>query len=113
MRLDGFGWRRRRPGWRGGWGWRGKPAPPQQAVPPGAMTLAVAPPGSRVVVKGIAAGWQASWRLAGLGIAPGVVLEVVSNDLAYPWTPIVVRVGGVEVAIGRGIASRILVEPVK
>ena len=48
-----------------------------------------------------------------MGIAPGVVLEVVSNDLAYPWTPIVVRVGGVEVAIGRGIASRILVEPLK
>ncbi len=100
------------PGW--GWGWRGGPAGPVAwQVPAGAMTLAVAPPGSRVVVRSILAGWGATSRLAGLGIAPGVELEVVSNDLAYPWTPVIVRVGGVEVAIGRGVASRIIVEPVQ
>lgn len=66
-----------------------------------------------MVVRSILAGWGATSRLAGLGIAPGVELEVVSNDLAYPWTPVIVRVGGVEVAIGRGVASRIIVEPVQ
>jgi len=105
--------------WRGrgrGWGWQGWGAPPAQAgvwpAQQAGTTLASVPPGSRVVVKSILAGWGATSRLAGLGIAPGVELEVVSNDIAYPWTPVVVRVSGVEVAIGRGIASRIIVEPV-
>jgi len=93
-------WRRR--GWSVGTGGAGVGSNP---------TLAVMPPGSRVRVKAILAGWNASWRLASIGIAPGTVVEVVSNDIAYPWSPIVVRIGGVEVAIGRGIASRIIVEP--
>jgi ferrous iron transport protein A len=108
------------PKWfRGGgrWGWRGPGFPggaqAWPSPPVGGSTLASTPPGSRVVVKSILAGWGATSRLAGLGIAPGVVVEVVSNDMIYPWTPVIIRIRGVEVAIGRGIASRIIVEPVK
>ena len=42
-----------------------------------------------------------------MGITPGAVLEVVDNTRG----PIIVRVRGVTIALGRGMASRILVEP--
>lgn len=93
------------------WRWRGTPWERRGPLPGGALTLAATPPGLRVVVRDILAGRQATWRLAGLGIVPGVIVEVVHNDPAYPWSPIIVRVGGVEVAVGRGIASRVIVEP--
>jgi ferrous iron transport protein A len=95
------------------WRWRGTTWGSGGSSPSGVMTLATAPPGAKVVVRDILAGRHATWRLASLGIVPGVVVEVVHNDLTYPWTPIVVRVGGIEVAIGRGIASRVIVEPIR
>ncbi|MCE4619499.1 MAG: ferrous iron transport protein A [Desulfurococcales archaeon] len=109
-------WRR---GWgagRGsGWGWKNWGPGPAIQVPaqlePGTMSLSVAPPGSRVIVKAIVAGMGAYNRILSLGIAPGTELEVVENNMYYPWSPVIVRVRGVEVAIGRGLADKILVVP--
>ncbi len=102
------GWGGRGPGW--GWGWRG-PVPVQVPVQlePGSMSLSIAPPGSRVVVRAIIAGMGAYQRILSLGIAPGTELEVVENNMYYPWSPVIVRVRGMEVAIGRGLADKIIV----
>ncbi len=68
------------------------------------------PAGRRVRVKYILGGWNAASRLASMGIVKGAEVEVVKNDVNYPWTPIIVRVNGVEIALGRGIASKVVVE---
>jgi len=72
------------------------------------FTLAEAPEGSRVVVVGLAVGgWGIRRRLLEMGISPGSVLEVVSNFRG----PVVVRVRGVVMALGRGMAAKVLVRP--
>ena len=68
------------------------------------------PAGRKVRVKYILGGWNAASRLASMGIVKGAEVEVVKNDINYPWTPIIVRVNGVEIALGRGIASKVMVE---
>jgi len=68
------------------------------------------PAGRKVRVKYILGGWSANSRLASMGIVQSAEIEVLKNDLNYPWTPIIVKVNGVEIAIGRGIASRVIVE---
>ncbi len=68
------------------------------------------PAGRKVRVKYILGGWNAASRLASMGIVKGAEIEVVKNDVNYPWTPIIVRVNGVEIALGRGIASKVMVE---
>lgn len=61
--------------------------------------------GTVVVVDIESKGWAR--RLYHMGILPGVELEVVYNRGKGP---VIVRCHGVEVAIGRGIARRILVK---
>lgn len=100
----------------GGWGrgfWPHRPT--QQGgelleVAPGAFPLSIARPGEKVVVKVLLAGHGAYYRAMSLGITPGTTIEVVENILQYPWSPIIVRVRGVNVALGRGLASKIIVE---
>ncbi len=114
-RWRGWGW-----GWRRGkgWGWgRGifGPVSPQvmpTTVPPGTIPLERVPPGTKVKVVAILTGLGASSRAYQMGIAPGTILEVVENNLTYPWTPLIVSVHGIQVAIGRGLASRIFVEQI-
>ena len=65
------------------------------------------PPGARGEIVDVA--WRGHGflhRLYQMGLTPGTVVEVVAN---YGRGPLIVRVRGVETAIGRGIASRILV----
>ncbi|MEB3806962.1 MAG: ferrous iron transport protein A [Desulfurococcales archaeon] len=106
----GRGRGRGRMGWGPGWG----PLPPQVLQPPelepGLMPLSLAPQGARVVVRAIVAGQGAYYRILSLGIAPGTELEVVENLMTYPWSPVIVRVRGVEVALGRGMADKVLVK---
>ncbi len=75
-----------------------------------ASTLAAAAPMSRVRIVSLPLDRRVSARLLSLGITPGRVLVVVDNRPEYPWSPVIVEVGGVEVAIGRGLAARINVE---
>lgn len=63
--------------------------------------------GLRVIVKEIHQPGDISGRLYNIGILPGVELEVIVNN---GHGPIVVRVKGDEVALGRGLAKKILVE---
>ncbi len=62
----------------------------------------------KVRIKGIVGGRGFVRRLADMGLIPGKVVEVVSKG-----PPIVVRVMDSEIAIGRGIAKKILVEVLK
>ncbi|MEM0022901.1 MAG: FeoA family protein [Archaeoglobaceae archaeon] len=59
----------------------------------------------KVKIMGIVGGKGFVRRLADMGLMPGKVVEVVSKG-----PPIVVRVMDSEIAIGRGIARKILVE---
>jgi ferrous iron transport protein A len=117
MAFNFWGWRQggRGKGWGRG-GWRGGPYPapymPPTQIPEGAIPLERVPAGTTVKVVAILAGVGASNRIYQMGIAPGSILEVVDNNLAYPWTPILVKVHGMVVALGRGLASRIFVVPI-
>ena len=72
-------------------------------------TLERMPSGSRGRVVEIIGrgGWI--YRLYQMGLTPGVIVDVVMN---IGRGPIIIRVMGVEIALGRGIARRIIVEPV-
>jgi len=73
------------------------------------LTLDLAKPGSKVRIVNIdGRGWVQ--RLYQMGLLPGSVAEVVAN---YGVGPVVLRVMGSEVALGRGIARRIIVEEVR
>lgn len=72
------------------------------------VPLTEVPEGSRVVVVGIACcGAGMRRRLLEMGFAPGSEVEVVRNSRG----PVVVKVRGVTVALGRGLAARVLVKP--
>lgn len=44
-------------------------------------------------------------RLADLGLAPGQIVEVLSNG-----PPVVVRIKDTKIAIGKGVARKVIVE---
>ena len=73
------------------------------------MTLDQAREGQVVVVKDLLGGFGFRRRLLSLGIYPGERLRVVKSG--FFGGPILVEVRGTEVAIGRGAASRVVVEP--
>ena len=62
----------------------------------------------RVRVLEIQGGWGVRRRLGQLGIHPGDVITVVRYGAFQG--PILIQVHGSQVALGRGIASRILVK---
>ena len=74
------------------------------------MTLDKAKSGKLCVVRGIMGGSALRQRLAALGIHPGDIMQIVREALFHG--PVLVRVNDVELAIGRGIASRIEVDEV-
>jgi ferrous iron transport protein A len=65
-------------------------------------------PGQRGVVVAIQAGLGATRRLDAMGIRPGVVLKKVSGQLFGG--PVVVQAGNLRIAIGLGMARKVLVE---
>jgi len=64
--------------------------------------------GDKATVKEIDGGHKAQVQLKNLGFYPGV--EVSLKKKSSIGGPLMVSVGGSNVAIGRGIASKILVE---
>lgn len=68
------------------------------------MTLRDAPPGAKVKVVGIHDGRRVIMRLMQMGIYPGTIIEVIDNKGS-----IMIRVRGSIVALGKGLASKILV----
>jgi len=74
---------------------------------PRRITLDELPRGVRARVVGLEAGTRALRRLAEMGLTPGTLVEVVMDYGG----PILVRVRGTIIAIGRGMARKVIVEP--
>jgi len=72
------------------------------------MTLSTVDQGNRVVVRHIQPSRMLTARLAAMGITEGSLVTVVSNKRHGP---ILLDVEGTRIAIGRGIAEKIVVEP--
>lgn len=66
-------------------------------------------PGMKGVVRDIVGGRGVVRKLMELGMVPGTLVEVIYNHVRGP---VIVRVRGMEMAVGRGAASKILVDEV-
>ncbi|MBN2153545.1 MAG: ferrous iron transport protein A [Candidatus Lokiarchaeota archaeon] len=71
------------------------------------LYLSDAANGKRLRICRVDAGMQAKRRLANLGLVPGVVVR--KKQAAPMHGPVVIEVRGSILAIGRGIASKIVV----
>ncbi|WP_457742275.1 FeoA family protein [Thermococcus sp.] len=63
-------------------------------------------PGERGIVVDLRGGPNFRSRLYAMGLAPGAVVHVIS---IYPRGPVIIQVGGTRLALGRGMAARVLV----
>jgi Fe2+ transport system protein FeoA len=88
--------------------------------------LSAVPPGHEVVIESLQPGgrhgrgahpWRGGGRagtggerLAALGFIAGTRLQVETN---YGYGPVIVRIRGARVAVGRGQAARVLVRPMR
>ncbi len=71
-----------------------------------ALPLTLVSPGEKVRVERFLGGTQVRSRLAAMGITTGEILEVINNC-----GPIIVSVKDARLAIGQGLAQKILVTP--
>jgi len=71
------------------------------------MPLAMARPGEVVTVIGVRAGWGLQRRLADMGLTPGVQIRVINSQMPGP---VLIELRGSRVALGRGIAQKIIVK---
>jgi len=73
------------------------------------MPLTMAAPGETVKMVNIRGGQRVRKRLADLGLTPGTELRVVQADT---WGPLIVAFkDDVRLALGRGMAHKVQVEP--
>ncbi|MGC8722975.1 MAG: FeoA family protein [Acidobacteriota bacterium] len=70
--------------------------------------LTAFPPGSRGTVQRLLGGRGLTQKLAGLGLTVGAMVEVLQN---YGRGPLIVSVRDTRIALGRGQAVKVLVEP--
>ncbi len=71
-------------------------------------TLDVVEPGQKARVVEVRGGWGFRQRLSEMGILPDEIVTVASASL---WKgPVLVRVNSNEVALGRGVARKVMVE---
>jgi len=70
------------------------------------MPLVMAKAGEKLLIKQITGGREARARLTSMGLRPGDPMEVISNDGVGR---LIVAVGSTRLALGRGIAQKILV----
>jgi len=70
------------------------------------MLLTDVKKGKRVRFVALEGGHNLQGRLASMGLLPGAALEVIQNEGGGP---IILSVGGSRMALGRGMACRILV----
>lgn len=62
-------------------------------------------PGDNAKVEKINAGWNATKRLYEMGLNTGAKFKVIKNDRG----PIILSLSGNKIAIGRGLAQKIMV----
>ena len=70
------------------------------------MPLAMARPGELVTVIGVRAGWGLQRRLADMGLTPGVQMRVINSQMPGP---VLIDLRGSRVALGRGVAQKVMV----
>jgi len=73
------------------------------------MPLALVSPGDEVTVVNVRAGFGLSRRLADMGLTPGTQIRVVNSQMHGP---VLIEFRGSKLALGRGIAQKIMVEVV-
>lgn len=71
------------------------------------VTLDMMEKGARARVVNVMGGHRAAAKLSAQGIVPGMIIEKTGE---LRGGPVLLRVGGAQVALGRGIAKRVLVE---
>ncbi len=71
--------------------------------------LSMAVPGEEVEVAFVRAGWGLTRRLADMGLVPGAKIKVMNSQM---WGPVLVELKGYRLALGRGVAQRVLVKEV-
>ncbi len=71
------------------------------------MPLAMARPGAVVTLIAINAGFGLRRRLADMGLSPGVNVRVVQSQMPGP---VIIDLRGSRLALGRGMAQRIMVK---
>lgn len=74
------------------------------------ITLDRSKENQKVKVVSISGGWGIRQRLGCLGIHPGDMLTIMKSAIMQG--PILVKIHGNQVALGRGIARKILVEAI-
>ena len=72
-----------------------------------ALPLTMLPPRQPARIVGIRAGHTLTERLAGLGLVPGAEVWVLRDNGG----PLLLAVGETRVALGRGMAHKVLVTP--
>lgn len=72
------------------------------------IPLTLCKPGEELEVVDILGGIGAKRRLTEMGIYPGVKLSILLNPFSGP---LLIGVGNSRLALGRGIAQKILVKP--
>lgn len=70
------------------------------------MPLTIVQAGGRVRVLAVEAGHGLQGRLAAMGLIPGVEIEVLQNIMNGPF---MISVKGSKIALGRGMAQKIMV----
>jgi len=73
------------------------------------MSLSMVSAGEEVRLVGVRGGWGVRRRLADMGLTPGEKVWVVQSDHSGP---LLIAVRGSRLALGRGMAHKIMVEPV-
>jgi Fe2+ transport system protein FeoA len=73
------------------------------------MPLSMASPGQEVRLVGVRGGWGIRRRLADMGLTPGEKVWVVQSG---PSGPLLIAVRDSRLALGRGMAHKIMVEPI-
>jgi len=89
-----------------GWASPERRPPEGGPIPRGGDVLPLSSALGKVVVREIGCGPSCRARLASLGIIPGAEITVVRNSGG----PLLLDVMGGRVALGRGIATKVLVE---
>ncbi|TDA32992.1 MAG: hypothetical protein DSO02_00110 [Hadesarchaea archaeon] len=80
-----------------------------KGVPPGSLPLTGLLEGQKGIVSHLSGGTSACRRLADMGITPGVEVEVLKSALFRG--PLLVKVRGTTLAVGRGLALKVFVKP--
>ena len=70
------------------------------------MPLSMVSSGERVQVVSIRAGWGLQRRLADMGLTPGVQVRVINSQRPGP---VVLDIRGSRLALGHGVAHKVMV----